>query len=289
LATEKRSLETEPGIEKTETDAGICPENQYSGNSGNEIVRFENLTREFNGKRAVDGINLSVREGEFFGFLGPNGAGKSTTINMAVGLLRPTSGRIRIFDKDPYEEPLKVKASIGVVPEEPSLYERLTGLEALTFSGRIYGLDPGTVKGRARDLLRWLELEEAAGTLIVDYSRGMKRKLSLGSALIHRPRLLFLDEPFTGIDPIALKNIKEVLKKMVAEGMTIFFSSHIMELVERLCTRIAILHRGQLFAVGTLTEMRQSLGLPESATLEDVFIRTVGETAHDGKASWLTS
>ncbi|NOY23192.1 MAG: ABC transporter ATP-binding protein [Acidobacteria bacterium] len=253
------------------------------------MVRFENLTREFNGKRAVDGINLSVREGEFFGFLGPNGAGKSTTINMAVGLLRPTSGRIRIFDKDPYEEPLKVKASIGVVPEEPSLYERLTGLEALTFSGRIYGLDPGTVKGRARDLLRWLELEEAAGTLIVDYSRGMKRKLSLGSALIHRPRLLFLDEPFTGIDPIALKNIKEVLKKMVAEGMTIFFSSHIMELVERLCTRIAILHRGQLFAVGTLTEMRQSLGLPESATLEDVFIRTVGETAHDGKASWLTS
>ena len=254
-----------------------------------EIVHFEKLTRDFDGKRAVDAIDLSVGEGEFFGFLGPNGAGKSTTINMAVGLLRPTSGRIRIFGKDPYEQPLQVKAAIGVVPEEPSLYERLTGLEALTFSGRIYGLDPGTATERARDLLHWLELEEAAGTLIVDYSKGMKRKLALGAALIHRPRLLFLDEPFTGIDPIALKSIKEVLKKMVAEGMTIFFSSHIMELVERLCTRIAILHRGQLFAVGTLVEMRESMKLSDSATLEDVFIRTVGESAHDGEATWLTS
>ncbi|NOZ14197.1 MAG: ABC transporter ATP-binding protein [Acidobacteria bacterium] len=254
----------------------------------NEIVRFENLSRKFNGKPAVNGLNLSVSEGEFFGFLGPNGAGKSTTINMAVGLLRPTSGSIRIFGKDPYREPLKVKASIGVVPEEPSLYERLTGIEALTFSGRIYGLEPETAKARARDLLSWLELEDAAGTLIVDYSKGMKRKLSLGCALIHRPRLLFLDEPFTGIDPIALKNIKEVLKKMVSEGMTIFFSSHIMEVVERLCTRIAILHHGKLFAVGTLAELRKSLNLTESATLEDVFIRTVGENPHSGETSWLT-
>ncbi len=249
----------------------------------NEIVRFKNLSRRFNGKRAVNGLNLSVSEGEFFGFLGPNGAGKSTTINMAVGLLRPTSGSIRIFGENPYEKPLEVKSRIGVVPEEPSLYERLTGLEALTFSGRIYGLETKTAKVRARDLLSWLELEDAAGTLIVDYSKGMKRKLSLGCALIHRPRLLFLDEPFTGIDPIALKNIKEVLKKMVAEGMTIFFSSHIMEVVERLCTRIAILHHGKLFAVGTLAELRKSLNLTESATLEDVFIRTVEPPPTAGK------
>jgi len=257
--------------------------------ASDEIVRFERLTRDFNGKRAVDGLTLSVAKGEFFGFLGPNGAGKSTTIKMAVGLLKPTSGSIRVFGKDPYGEPLEVKARIGVVQEEPALYGRLTGLEALTFSGRLYGLDAKTAADRSVDLIEWLGLREAANTMVVDYSKGMKRKLALGCAVIHRPGLLFLDEPFTGIDPIAMRKIKEVLKKMVTDGMTILLSSHIMELVERLCSRIAILHKGRLFAVGTLDELRLQQGLPGSATLEDVFVKTVGATVDEEEASWLTS
>lgn len=264
------------------------PERNLNSATG-ELVRFENLTRDFDGTRAVDGLTLSVSKGEFFGFLGPNGAGKSTTIKMAVGLLKPTSGRILVFGKDPYGEALEVKARIGVVQEEPALYGRLTGLEALTFSGRLYGLDAQTAADRSVDLIEWLDLEEAANTMVVDYSKGMKRKLALGCALIHRPGLLFLDEPFTGIDPIAMRKIKEVLKKMVADGMTIFFSSHIMELVERLCTRIAILHKGRVFGVGTLDELRRSQGLPDQATLEDVFVKTVGAPIDDEEASWLTS
>ncbi len=257
--------------------------------SARPVVRFEGLTRTFGDLVAVDHVTLSVGEGEFFGFLGPNGAGKSTTIKMATGLLKPTSGSIRIFGMDPYERPLEVKALMGVVPEEVPLYERLKGREALEFSGRIYGLDGAAARERAGDLIRWLGLEEAASSLIVDYSQGMKKKVALGCALIHRPRLLFLDEPFSGIDPIALRGIKEVLQQMVKEGTTIFFSSHIMELVERLCTRVAVLHRGAIRALGTVPEMRAALGLPEDATLEDVFVRAVGARINGEGAAWLTA
>ncbi|MCI4397259.1 MAG: ABC transporter ATP-binding protein [Acidobacteria bacterium] len=253
-----------------------------------EVVRFEGLTRRFGSQMAVNGLSLSVNEGEFFGFLGPNGAGKSTTIKMAAGLLRPTSGSISVFGLDPFVSPMEVKGRIGLVPEETALYERLTGFEALTFAGRLYGLDETTAKQRAVDLLKWLGLEEAGGKLIVDYSTGMKKKTSLGCALIHRPRLLFLDEPFSGIDPLAIKGIKNVLQHMVKEGVTIFFSSHVMELVERLCTRVAILHHGNVHAVGTLMEMRANLGLGNDATLEDIFVKAVGEPMAEEEAAWLT-
>lgn len=259
------------------------------GNACGPVVQFESLTRTFGDLVAVDQVSLSVGQGEFFGFLGPNGAGKSTTIKMATGLLRPTAGSIRIFGMDPYERPLEVKALMGVVPEEVPLYERLKGREALEFSGRIYGLDGASARERADDLLKWLGLEEAASSLIVDYSQGMKKKVALGCALIHRPRLLFLDEPFSGIDPIALRGIKEVLQQMVQEGTTIFFSSHIMELVERLCTRVAVLHRGSIKALGTLPAMRAALQLPDEATLEDVFVKAVGATANVEGAAWLTA
>jgi ABC-2 type transport system ATP-binding protein len=272
-----------------ETEMAFISTEAETSDNRDELVRFSHLTRDFNGFRAVDRLNLTVGAGEFFGFLGPNGAGKSTTIKMAVGLLRPTSGSVRVFGMDPYERPLAVKARIGVVPEELSLYERLTGEEALVFSGRLYGLDPHTAAGRAADLMEWLGLEEAGSSLIVDYSKGMKRKIALGCALIHRPKLLFLDEPFSGIDPLALKKIKDVLGRMAAEGTTIFFSSHIMELVERLCSRIAILHKGRVHTVGTLEQMREALQLPSDATLEDVFVKTVGVPIDHEEASWLTS
>ncbi len=254
---------------------------------GVEVVRFESLTRTFEDVNAVNDVNLTVGEGEFFGFLGPNGAGKSTTIKMAIGLLKPTRGKIRIFGLDPYERPMDVKARIGVVPEEVPLYDRLTGREALEFAGRIHLLSADRARERADDLLEWLGLEEAASSLIVDYSQGMKKKLALGCALIHRPRLLFLDEPFSGIDPIAVKGIKDVLARMVEEGVTIFFSSHVMELVERLCTRVAILHKGSVRAVGSLEELRSTSGLAADASLEDVFVKVVGSNPAEGGAQWL--
>lgn len=256
---------------------------------GGEVVRFEGLTRKFGDVLAVDNLSLSVPEGEFFGFLGPNGAGKSTTIKMATGLLKPTSGSVSLFGMDPYRKPMEVKARIGVVPEEVPLYERLKGREALEFSGRLYGLDAATARTRAEDLLRWLGLQDAASSLVVDYSQGMKKKVAIGCAVIHRPRLLFLDEPFSGIDPIAVRAIKEVLHQMTLEGTTVFFSSHVMELVERLCTRVAILHEGRVRAVGTLEEMRAQFGLGEAATLEDVFVRAVGGTITAEGAAWLTA
>lgn len=271
--------------------SGSEPSGVVSEASGTdaEVVRFESLTRRFEDVNAVNDVNLTVGEGEFFGFLGPNGAGKSTTIKMAIGLLKPTRGKIRIFGLDPYERPMDVKARIGVVPEEVPLYDRLTGREALEFAGRIHLLRADRARERADDLLEWLGLEEAASSLIVDYSQGMKKKLALGCALIHRPRLLFLDEPFSGIDPIAVKGIKDVLTRMVEEGVTIFFSSHVMELVERLCTRVAILHKGSVRAVGSLEELRRASGLAADASLEDVFVDVVGSNPADGGAQWLVS
>ena len=253
------------------------------------LVRFESLTKRYEGTVAVEDLDLEVGPGEFFGFLGPNGAGKSTTIKMAIGLLRPTSGRVRLFGMDPYESPLEVKARIGVVPEDVPLYDRLTGRESLEFAGRLQMLERGEAARRAEDLLDWLGLREAAASQVVDYSQGMRKKLALGCALIHRPRLLFLDEPFSGIDPIAVKSIKDVLAHMVREGVTVFFSSHVMELAERLCTRAAILHKGRLRAAGTMGELRSAAGLDGAASLEDVFVKTVGAEALGGGAGWLVS
>ncbi len=252
------------------------------------VLEISRLTRDFDGLRAVDDLSLSVEEGEFFGIVGPNGAGKSTTLNMVTGLLKPTSGGVRVFGMDPYKRGLEVKARIGVVPEDVPMHDRLTGREALEFAARIHLLDPKTSRNRARDLMAWLGLEEAGGSLIVDYSQGMRKKVAIGCALIHRPRLLFLDEPFSGIDPISVKAIKDVLNRMVGDGTTIIFSSHVMELVERLCSRVAILNKGRLLASGSLGELRISGGLDKGATLEEVFVDAVGGNAAKD-AGWLVS
>ena len=256
-------------------------------------IEAVNLTRHFDRKVAVDHLNLRVEEGEFFGFLGPNGAGKSTTIKMLVGLLRPTEGSARIAGIDIWKQPLEAKRQLGVLPEGLNLYERLSGREFIRFAGTMYGLESREVEERTEELLDLMDLTGDADKLIVDYSNGMRKKTALAAALIHAPRVLFLDEPFEGIDAISGRAIRDVLQQLRARGTTIFFSSHILEVVERLCTRVAVIAEGRLVAQGTIPELRQRAQASETATLEDLFLRAVGAATPDGEVereerlSWL--
>jgi len=254
-----------------------------------ESVCLTGLKKQFGDFWAVDGVDLSVNEGEFFGLLGPNGAGKSTTIKMITGLLQPTAGTATVLGHDVLEDPVSVKRLIGLLPEDLNLYERLTGTEFIEFSGRMYGLNEGSVRSRTRELLELLELTEAADKLIIDYSFGMKKKVGFASALIHCPRVLFLDEPFNGIDVISMRGIRNVLKELTGRGITIFFSSHVMEVVEKLCSRLAIMHQGKIAAVGTIEQLRgEIVGNSSEADLEDIFLHVVGENRPARRLSWLT-
>jgi len=252
-------------------------------------VRMQGLSKVFaGGKVAVDDLHLEVKKGEFFGFLGPNGAGKSTTIKILCGLLRPTEGVATVLGRDVVAEPLAVKARIGLLPEEVNTYERLTGEELLIFTGRMYGLSRATATERAAELLDFMEiLRDDRRKLIVDYSMGMKKKTVLAAALIHGPKLLFLDEPFNGIDAVTSRAIRSVLTRAAEEGVTIFFSSHVMEVVERLCTRIAIIDEGRLLAVGDLDALREQTGQGPGASLEEVFVHLVARDEDRGELSFL--
>ena len=261
-------------------------------------VETFDLVRRFGGFAAVDHINLQVRRGGFFGFLGPNGAGKSTTIKMLTGLLAATSGKILVLGHNLEVEPLEVKRRIGVVPEDLNLFERLTGAEMLAFTGRMYGLQKSEIAERAPELLSLMDLEAEPKKLIVEYSHGMKKKLSLACALIHRPEILFLDEPFEGVDAIASRTLKDLLTKLTARGLTVFLTSHVLEIVERLCSDIAIISQGKLLASGPLNELRKGIQIAEDGpgearpiSLEDYFIRIVGGTRNAGEEEvlqWLT-
>jgi ABC-2 type transport system ATP-binding protein len=244
------------------------------------------LTKSFGQKMAVNSLTLAVRRGEFFGFLGPNGAGKSTTIKMMVGLLRPTAGTAFIGGVDVWRDPLRAKALMGVLPEQLNLYDRLSGRELIEFAGRLYDVPKDEVRRRADALLHVLALDGDADKLVVDYSVGMRKKVSLASALIHRPQVLFLDEPFEGIDPVSSRVIRNILQDLTASGTTIFFSSHIMEVVERLCTRVGIIAEGRLIAEGTLAELRQRAG-GEGGSLEDIFLQLIGADTSQGGLEWL--
>ncbi len=241
------------------------------------VVEVRGLSRRFDAKVAVENLDLTVAAGEFFAFLGPNGAGKSTTIKMMAGMLKPSAGTARILGIDVAADPLAVKRLIGVLPEDIQLYERLSPVETVRFVGSLYGLSRAESDRRAGELFELLELAEAERRRMVgDFSMGMKKKVALACALLHGPRLLFLDEPFNGIDAVTTRAIKRVFQSLVARGMTIFFSSHILEQVERLCSRIGIVDRGRLRALGTLAEVRMQVGAAESASLEDVFVMAVG-------------
>jgi ABC-2 type transport system ATP-binding protein len=240
-------------------------------------IETHGLTRDFGQFRAVNGVDLAVPAGSFYGFLGPNGAGKSTTIKCLTGLLKPTAGSMRILGLDPLAEPVAVKRRIGVVPEDLALFDRLTARETLTFVADVHGIDAGTATHRSADLLRLMALEDAANTLVTDYSHGMRKKLSLAAALLPAPRLLFLDEPFEGIDAVASRQIKELLVSFVARGGTIFLTSHILEIVERLSTHIGVIAQGRLVAQAPIAELREARG--RGQTLEELFIGLVGADA----------
>lgn len=247
----------------------------------------EDLTKTFGNKIAVNHLSLAVQEGEFFGFLGPNGAGKTTTIKMLVGLLRPTTGRVIIAGHELATEPLEVKRRIGILPEELNLYERLTCEEFLHFAGSMYGLPPDVTAQRADELIELMALGEDRDKLIVDYSHGMKKKTALAAALIHDPKVLFLDEPFEGIDAISSRAIRDVLQQLRQRGVTIFFSSHIMEIVERLCTDVAIIQNGSIVGRGSLEELRIKAATGEDGSLEDVFLKLVGAREEREVLSWI--
>lgn len=251
-------------------------------------IVVSDLVRVFGQKVAVNHLNLTVQRGEFYGFLGPNGAGKSTTIKMMVGLLRPTSGTVWIAGVDVWKESLRARSIIGVLPEFLNIYERLSGREFLVFAGHMYGLAEANIARRTEELLRVLDLTNDADKLIVDYSVGMRKKIALAAALIHNPQVLFLDEPFEGIDPISSRVIRDILHEMTQRGTTIFFSSHIMEIVERLCTRVGIINKGVLVAEGTLDELRQrASGESKDATLEDIFLNVIGAHTENINLNWL--
>src|ERR1700744_3928070 len=246
-------------------------------------IAVHDLSRSFNGFTAVDHIDLSVEPGQFFGFLGPNGAGKSTTIKMMTGLLAPTTGTIHILGEDLFRNPLEVKRNIGVVPEGMALFGKLTAREYLEFVGRMYGLDKRTSQERTEELLEFMNLANEPKKLIADFSHGMQKKLALAAAVIHGPELLFLDEPFEGVDAIAAGTLKSMLQGMIHRGATIFLTSHVLEIVERLCSHVAIIYKGRLVANGSLAGLRAGVAstLPGSATeerltLEEIFLNTVG-------------
>jgi ABC-2 type transport system ATP-binding protein len=256
-------------------------------------IATEHLTRRFGELVAVDDVNLRVTAGQFFGFLGPNGAGKSTTIKMLTGLLAASAGRMEILGVDLATNPVDVKRQIGVVPEGMALFGRLTGTEYLNFVGRMYGLDRKTSARRTAELLEFMQLADRPKTLVTDYSHGMQKKLALAAAVIHGPKILFLDEPFEGVDAIASGTLKAMLQRMIARGATIFLTSHVLEIVERLCSHVAIIDHGKLVAQGSLEELRvgvQAQAVPggEKLTLEEIFLRIVGGSRlADQELSWL--
>lgn len=251
----------------------------------NPVVETLNLTRDFGRLRAVDQLNLRVDAGRFYGFLGPNGAGKSTTIKMLTGLLGPTSGSIRILGQDVADPKLalEVKRRIGVVPENLALFENLTAGEYLTFIGRMYLLPADVVRSRRDELLAMMDLLADGKKLALEFSHGMKKKLALAAALISNPDLLFLDEPFEGVDAVASRVLRDTLKQCVSRGATVFLTSHILEIVEKLCTDVGIISGGKLVHQGTMEELRR-----DGSSLEDRFLAVVGESGHESqKLSWL--
>src|SRR5580658_10365135 len=245
-------------------------------------IEIHNLRKVYGSKAAVDGLTLSVPRGCFFGFLGPNGAGKTTTIKMLMGLAPPTEGSITLMGLPMPERALEIKQQIGLVPDESLLFDHLTGGEFIEFVGRIYGLDRRVARERATELLELFELDGAHSKLISEYSKGMRKRVAMAAALIHRPKLFLMDEPFEGVDAVGARLMKDILLDQVRHGATIFLTSHVLEVVERLCDRVAIINQGKLVLEGPMAEMRGA-----SETLEDAFVRAVGVGRTSETLDWL--
>ncbi|MFB6903508.1 ABC transporter ATP-binding protein [Streptomyces bacillaris] len=239
-------------------------------------VRVQGLWKRFGDQVAVSGIDLELPAGKFIGLVGPNGAGKTTTLSMVTGLLRPDMGKIEVAGHDVWTDPVAVKSRIGVLPEGLRLFERLSGRELLAYNGRLRGLPGDEVDKRAAQLLDVLDLAGSQNKLVVDYSTGMRKKIGLAAALLHNPEVLFLDEPFEGVDPVSAQTIRGVLERYTRSGATVIFSSHVMELVESLCDWVAVMAAGRIKAQGTLEQVR---GVAPS--LQNAFLELVGAGGRD--------
>jgi ABC-2 type transport system ATP-binding protein len=264
-----------PGSPRTQ---GIQDQPPYDPSAA---LSVRGLWKRFGQKIAVSGVNLDVPAGSFYGLVGPNGAGKTTMLSMATGLLRPDFGTAWVHGVDLWARPDEAKATLGVLPDGVRLFDRLTGRQLLTYAGMLRGMDKDTVVDRTNDLLKAFDLVADADTFVVDYSAGMTKKIALGSAMIHAPRTLVLDEPFEAVDPVSAANIRDILKSYVAGGGTVIVSSHVMDLVQRMCDHVAVMAAGQVLAAGTVDEVRGE------QSLEDRFVDLVGGRQHSEGLSWL--
>ncbi|WP_421082894.1 ABC transporter ATP-binding protein [Rothia nasimurium] len=246
-------------------------------------LEIQGLVKVFDQRPVVDGINLTVPRGSFYGLVGRNGAGKTTSLSMATGMLKPTAGRVLVGGVDVWANPLEAKRKVGVLPDGVRLFDKLTGEQLLTYAGRLHGLDKATVADRTRDLLQAMDLVSAVGKQVADYSAGMTKKISLACAMIHAPSLLVLDEPFEAVDPVSASNIQDILKAYVAGGGTVIVSSHVMDLVQRLCDHVAIMDSGRILASGTVDAVRGQM------SLEERFVSLVGGRVASEGLAWLQS
>ncbi|CAH0139339.1 Daunorubicin/doxorubicin resistance ATP-binding protein DrrA [Arthrobacter sp. Bi83] len=244
-------------------------------------LSIRGLAKRFGSKIAVDGISLDVPAGSFFGIVGPNGAGKTTTLSMATGLLRPDFGTAVVHGVDVWARPLEAKRLMGVLPDGVRLFDRLSGEQLVTYAGLLRGMDKDVVAARVGELLAALDLSGDAGTLVVDYSAGMTKKIALASALIHAPKVLVLDEPFESVDPVSAANIRDILDRYVATGGTVIVSSHVMDLVQRMCDHVAVVAGGRLLAAGTVADVRGGV------SLEERFVQLVGGRVQTEGLEWL--
>jgi ABC-2 type transport system ATP-binding protein len=256
-------------------------EGDHGANGVEAALRIRSLSKRFGQTQAVAGIDLDVPRGSFYGLVGPNGAGKTTTLSMATGLLRPDQGSVHVLGLDMWADPVAAKARVGILPDGLRLFDRLTGLQLVTYAGLLRGMDRAEVVSRAGELIAALGLYDAADKLVVDYSAGMTKKVTLACALVHGPRLLVLDEPFEAVDPVSAKTIRGILARYVDGGGTVVLSSHVMDLVERICSDVAIIAGGSVRAAGPLEQVRAGL------SLEDRFLDLVGGSTDVKGLAWL--
>ena len=249
-------------------------------------IEITGLRKLYNGFAAVDGLTISVPQRCFFGFLGPNGAGKTTTIKMLMGLAQPDAGSIQVLGLPLPEKSLEIRSEIGLVPDDSLLFDYLTGVEYLEFVGRLYGLPKPQAKERGRELLNLFQLAENARKLIGEYSKGMRKRIAMAAALIHRPKLFLMDEPFEGVDAVGARLMKDILLEQVQHGATVFLTSHVLEVVERLCDEVAIINRGKIVTQGTMADLR-SQSANGASSLEDIFVNIVGAERYSEKLDWL--
>ena len=280
-------------------------ESKIENAQNHSMIVCQNLTKEFGSMTAVDNLNLNINAGELFGFLGPNGAGKTTTIKMLIGLLRPTAGVCQIGGFDVHAQPLDARRVLGYIPDNPFLYEKLTGREFLHFMADLYRVGQEHREERIRDLLELLDLRDKGNDLIGGYSRGMRQKIALAGALIHSPKVIFLDEPTVGLDPRGARTMRDILREMTSRGTTVFISTHILEIAERLCDRVAIINKGHIIAQGTMDDLRGITGgrdegggmrdeesshsslIPHPSSLEDIFLQLTGTAENADPARYL--